>query len=108
MKQTRHKDANVLMRYIQLAESEYKNSYETAFEKSEEEHKKPKSTTIIKPKEKQTQQELQTAQQQSIDKLNLKAQLVQRLVKGEITQEVYLIAIKSIEDDKNSNLSYYG
>jgi hypothetical protein len=38
----------------------------------------------------------------------IKKQLLQQLATGQISQEVFLIAIKKLESDKKSDLSYYG
>ena len=105
-RQSRHKDANILMGYVELASDEYKNSYDKAFETSEiKETPKPKPVIETKP---QPPQQIPQPIQPEPSKGNLKTELVRKLAMGEITQEVYLIAVKSLEEEKANNLNYYG
>jgi len=105
-KQTRHRDANTLLGYVALASEEYKNSYDRVFETSEtKETPKPKPVIETKPQPpQQTPQQIQPEP----SKGNLKTELVRKLAMGEISQEVYLIAIKSLEEEKANTLNYYG
>ncbi len=88
------------MGYVELASEEYKKSYDRVFETSE-----IKETP--KPKQLEPQQISQPIQPEP-SKEKLKTELVRKLAMGEITQEVYLIAIKSLEEDKANTLNYYG
>lgn len=109
-RQTRHKDIETLITtYIHKTEGELKEAYDKAFNDYKE---KPKKPTPDIPPNKPIDGEVTPPQQitppilQQSSKQQLKNQLVQRLARGEITQDVYLIALKELDETIDNNQNY--
>jgi len=90
-RQARHSITDTTLRYINYATEEYENSYAN-FERKITQRDKPQP----KPK---PQPDIQPPQQTQPS--NLKEQLTQRFIRGEISETSYLIALKSIEGTDN-------
>ena len=106
----RHKDIDTLIRtYVHKTEGELKQAYDKAFNNNKPKPTKPDQDITPKPIEPKITPPQETAPNQfEPSKDQLKNQLLQRLARGEISQDVYLIAIKQLEDTKSEELNYYG
>ena len=114
-KQTRHKDIDTLIKtYVHKTEDELKQAYNKAFNNYDQETPKKPDPVEVKPKPVEptikppTPQPQPQIQQQEPNKQILKDQLLQRLARGEISQDVYLIALKQLENNTSDDLNYYG
>ena len=93
--QTRHKSIDVLLDYLHLNTKDIADTYDRAF-----------NNETVEPEVKPPQQITHT---QTIDnKEQLRQQLLQRLAKGEISQEVYLLAIRDLDRKQSDNSTFYG
>ena len=97
-KQARHSNTDTTLRYINYATEEYEKSY-NRFENKLTNKPEPKLQPPIQPNpivEPQIQPPPQVTQ--TIQEGNLKEQLTQRFIRGEITETAYLTALKSLEN----------
>ena len=119
MAQTRHKDTGVLMGYINYTDKEITDAYMEAFDNPTPKKPDITPTPEPKPKAKPKDDEVMiqkpsipepTPQQdimiQTPNNGNLKQQLTERFIKGEITESGYLVALKSLDNKDNMPIGY--
>jgi len=103
MAQTRHRDAGVLMGYINYTDKEITDAYMNAFDKPEP--KKPEITPEPEPKPKVKPREEVMIQEPS-NNGNLKQQLTEKFIRGEITESGYIMALKNLENKDDTPTGY--